>query len=191
MGGSLVLDLETKHTFREFSDPKKLGISVVGVYDYTKGMALSFTETELAQLYPLLEQASLIIGFNIISFDLPVLQAYYPGNLADFKTFDILDDVRIRLGRRLGLNDLVSSTLGKKKSGHGLAAIELYKEGKMDELKKYCLDDVDLTRQLFEYGMEKGEIYYPTPTGRAVLPVDWKKTLQNVVKKDVSLTLPF
>ena len=191
MSNFLVLDLETKHTFREFSDPKKLGISVVGVYDYTSNRSIAFTEAELPRLYPLLESTTLLIGYNIISFDLAVLSAYYPGNVTSFPVFDILDDIKEKLGRRLGLNDVASATLGKKKSGHGLQAIELYKEGKLDELRRYCLDDVALTRDLFNYGIEKGEIFYPSLSGKTSLSVDWKKHLSQKNGKDISLTLPF
>lgn len=191
MKNALVLDLETKHTFREVPDVKKLGISIVGVYSYAARQLMSFTEPELPKLYPLLERASLLVGFNIRSFDLAVLSTYYPGNVTAFPVFDILDDIKNRLGRRISLNDAVGATLGQKKSGHGLQAIEFYKEGKMAELRKYCLDDVALTRDLFDYGVEKSEIYYPSLTGKTALTVDWKKHLAVKKPNDVSLTLPF
>lgn len=188
----LVLDLETKYTFRQYSDPKKLGISVVGVYDYKNEVLKSFFENELMRLYPLLENASFLIGFNINSFDLPVVQGYYPGNTSQFKTLDILEEIKNVLGRRLALNDIVKATLGKKKSGHGLQAINYYKEGKLEELKKYCLDDVVLTKEVFEYGVKNGAIYYKDVSGKVAVKVDWKKYLKDEGKKDnVSLTLPF
>lgn len=187
----VVLDLETKYTFRDFSDHKKLGISVVALYDYSTQKMHSFLESQLSDLYAKLEQASLVVGFNIISFDLPVLQAYYPGDVTQFKTFDILDDIKEKLGHRLALNDVISATLGLKKTGHGLQAIELYKEGKIDELRQYCEDDVDLTRQLFDYGVEHGEIYYLNHTGKATIAVDWKKHLTGTPGNDISMTLPF
>jgi DEAD/DEAH box helicase domain-containing protein len=188
----LVLDLETKYTFRQYSDPKKLGISVVGVYDYKNEELKSFFEDALPKLYPLLENASFIIGFNIDSFDLPVLQAYYPGKVSQFKTIDILEEIKKILGRRLALNDIVKATLGKKKSGHGLQAINYYKEGRLEKLKKYCLDDVVLTKEVFDYGVKNGVIYYPDVSGKVEVKVDWKKYLENDRKRsNISLTLPF
>ncbi len=80
----VVLDLETKHTFREFSEPKDLGITVVAIYDFATKQDHVFTEKELNKLYPILESASYIVGYNIRTFDLPVLQAYYPGNIEVF-----------------------------------------------------------------------------------------------------------
>lgn len=188
----LVLDLETKHTFRQYADPKKLGISVVGAYDYKDEKLMAFFENELVKLYPFLENASFIIGFNIENFDLPVLQKYYPGNIFQFKMVDILAEIKKTLGRRLSLNDIAQATLGRKKSGHGLEAINYFKEGKLEELKKYCLDDVVLTKEVFEYGVKNGEIFYSDISGKVSLKVDWKKYLEDEGKKDaISLTLPF
>lgn len=187
----VVLDLETKYTFREFSDHKKLKISVAGLYDFATGEGKTFLENELNALFRILENVPVIIGFNINSFDLPVLQAYYPGNVSQFKTFDILDDIKRIIGRRLALNDLIFGTLRKKKTGHGLVAIELFKQGKIDELRKYCLDDVLLTKELFEYGVKHGELKYLNETGEVSIPVDWKKHLESVGNSNTHLTLPF
>lgn len=188
----VILDLETKHTFREFSDHKQLGISVVAIYDYATKKGQVFTEKELNQLYPILEKASYIIGYNSRSFDLPVLQAYYPGNIENFSQFDILEDIKEKIGRRIGLNDVAFATLNEKKTGHGLMAIDYYKEGKWDELKKYCLDDVMVTKKLFEYGIEHGEIFYMNEIGKISIKVDWKKYMdEDGGGSDMPLTLPF
>ncbi len=187
----IILDLETKHSFKEYDDPKKLGISVVGIFDYKDKKLKAFFEKELSQLFPILENASKIIGFNINSFDLPVLQAYYPGRVTQFNTFDILDDIRLILGRRLALNDVASATLNKKKSGHGLAAIDLFNEGELEKLKRYCLDDVLITQELFDFGVREKEIFYFDAHRKVPLKVSWGKYLENIDKTDVSLTLPF
>ena len=187
----VVLDLETKYTFREFDNPQKLGITVVGLYDYRDQQTKTFKENELQKLFPLLEASSYIIGFNVKSFDLAVLQGYYPGKVQHFPTFDLLDDIRGKIGRRLALNDLIFATLGKKKTGHGLQAIQLYQEGKWEELKRYCLDDVLLTKELFEFGVEKGEVMYLNEKGKVTIKVDWKKYLEDSGKREIHLTLPF
>lgn len=187
----VVLDLETKHTFREFKEHKDLGISVVAIYDYRDNQAKSFFEDEIGKLFPILESSSYIIGYNINSFDIPVLQAYYPGKTEHFSSFDILDDIRNKLGRRLALNDVISATLGIKKSGHGLMAIDLFKEKKFAELASYCADDVKATKELFEYGIQTGEINYLDENGKQTVKVDWKKYLEEDSGNDMPLTLPF
>lgn len=187
----VIFDLETKHSFREFSDPKKLGITVAAIYDYKDHETKVFTEKELNKLFPILENSSYIIGYNVNSFDIAVLQAYYPGKVEIFSTFDILEDIREKIGRRLALNDVIYATLGKKKTGHGLMAIDYYKEGKWDELKKYCMDDVLLTKELFDYGVLNKEIQFLNETGKVSIKVDWAKYLEEGKNNDMPLTLPF
>lgn len=188
----VVLDLETQKTFREESDHAKLGISVVAIYDYATNKGTVFTESELSKLYPILEKSSYIVGYNIRSFDLPVLQGYYPGKVEVFSLFDILDDIKEKIGKRIGLNDVASATLNEKKTGHGLMAIDYFKEGKWDELKKYCMDDVMVTKKLFDYGIEKGEIYYLNEMGKVPIRVNWKKYLEDSGDGgDMPMTLPF
>ena len=188
----VVLDLETKYAFRDVNnDHRKLGISVVGLFDYRDSQTKTFEEKELTKLFSLLETSSYVIGFNVRSFDLEVLQAYYPGKITHFSTFDLLDDLRAKIGRRLALNDFLFATLGKKKTGHGLQAIEFYKEGRIEELKKYCLDDVMLTKELFEHGTEKGEVSYLNEKGKISVKVDWKKYLEDSGSAETHLTLPF
>lgn len=188
----VILDIETKHSFRQFDDPKKLGVSVAVIYDYNDSQGKVFFEKDLGKLFSILESASYIIGYNSRSFDIPVLQGYYPGDVSHFSQFDLLEDIREKLGRRLALNDLISATLGKKKSGHGLMAIDYYNEGKFEELKKYCLDDVMLTKELFDYGVRTGEIYYLNERGKEIIRVDWKKYIEDSGSaNDMPLTLPF
>ncbi len=187
----VVLDLETKYTYRDFSDPRKLGISVVAIYDYCDNRGKVFTEKELTRLFPILENASYIIGFNNKSFDIPVLQGYYPGNVEFFHQFDILEDIREKIGHRLALNDIIKATLGKAKTGHGLQAIDFYREGKWEELKKYCLDDALLTHELFEYGVKNREVFYMNEVGKVSIPVSWNKYVETETKSDMPLTLPF
>ncbi len=188
----VILDLETQYTFREFNDHKKLRVSVAVIYDYRDQQGKVFEEKEISKLFPILESASYIIGYNSRSFDMPVLSAYYPGDIAVFNQFDILEDIREKIGRRLALNDVIHATLGLKKSGHGLMAIDYFREGKMDELKSYCLDDVMVTKKLFDHGVASGEINYIDEVGKQTIKVDWKKYIEEKgEKKDMPLTLPF
>lgn len=187
----IVIDIETKKTFREAPEHKDLGISVIGLYDYGTGLLRAFVESEFGELYAIMENASVVIGFNLDSFDMPVIQSYYPGNVSQFKTFDILSDVKRILGRRISLDELTKATLGEGKSGNGLQAITYYRKGMWDELKKYCLDDVRLTKELFDYGLKEKKIYYNSPTGKRFMTVAWEPFFENAGKNDVSLTLPF
>ena len=191
MSNAVVLDVETQFSFRDVGgyDPSKLKISVAGLYDYSKDQYLTFSETELLQLFPYLEKATAIIGFNIIDFDLPVIKPYYVGNLNKLPVIDLLKEVEKSLGFRLSLDDLARETLGKKKTGHGLKAIEYFRNGEIDKLKKYCLEDVELTKNLYEFGKLHHQVYYKNINQKQAIPVNWGKQLRS--KTQVNLTLPW
>lgn len=188
----VVLDLETQHSFREVGgyEPKKLKISLAGLYDYASDKYISFTESELNKLFPYLENASSIIGFNIVDFDLPVLAPYYVGNVAKFTTNDLLVHVQKSLGFRISLDDLAKETLGTQKNGHGLMAIEYFRAGEIDKLREYCLSDVKITKQLYEYGKQHGKVYYKSASGRTEIPISWSIS-SSIAVNPISLTLPW
>lgn len=190
MSYPIVLDLETQYAFQEVNyDHKKLKVSVVGIYDYADGKYLTFRENDLSNLFTRLEHASFIIGFNINKFDFVVLSPYYLGKISQFLTLDLLDEVENFLGFRVALDDLARATLGVKKTGHGFLAIEYFKNGEWEKLEKYCLDDVKITKELYEYGQKNGKLYFQDVKGKREISVsfDNKKTS----KTPVSLSLPF
>lgn len=178
----IVLDIETQNLFSDVGGKEnlvKLSLSVAGVYSYVDNTFFTFTENEMPRLQNLLEKTSLIIGFNINHFDLPILQKYISLNLSKIPSLDIMEEVVRNIGHRVNLDDLLINTLNAKKSANGLLAVQYWREGRLDELKKYCLDDVRLTRDLYEHGLKNGEIKF---TARdANLPylkrikVDWAK----------------
>ncbi len=184
----VILDLETQKIFQEVAGKvDKLGISVVGLYNYADDSYKAYFEKDLPGLFPILETASLIIGFNIVRFDLEVLKPYYVGDITKFNTLDLLEEIKKVLGKRIALEELVKETLKAKKEGHGLMAVNYYKEGKLDLLKKYCLSDVRLTKELYEYGKNYGKVFYQGPYGRVEIKTDWGRKLQ---KNELNLTLP-
>lgn len=185
----VVLDLETQYSLREKdNDPRKLKVSVVGIYDYSDNQFKDFLEDEFKELWPILENASLIIGFNIKKFDLQVLAPYYVGDVRQFPVLDLLDEVKESLGKRISLGELAKATLGEGKSGHGFLAIDFYRKGELEKLKKYCLDDVRLTRDLYEFGKKEGRIFYLSIRGKEEIKIDWRQ--KEIKKKSVDLTLP-
>jgi len=163
MANHIVLDIETQNLFSDVGGKEnltKLLLSVIGVYSYADSSFLTFTEKELPAFESLLKRIDLIIGFNINHFDLPVLKKYLSVDLSKIPTLDIMTEVVNMMGHRVSLDDLVINTLGKRKSANGLLAVDYFRQGRMDELKKYCLDDVRLTRDLYEHGLKHGEIKF-------------------------------
>ena len=179
MKDTLVIDFETKKSFAEVGgeDHKRdLGISVAGVYSYAKDVFFAFEEHELEKLEDMLEASGHVIGFNLKHFDLPVLEPYLQRVSIDaFAVTDMFLDAVLFLGHRVGLNALAKSTLGVEKSGHGLEALRWFKEGKVEQVKRYCLDDVRITRDLYEYGKTHGFVLFESYVDGKThsIPVAW------------------
>lgn len=180
MKDHIVFDIETQHEFSEVGGrdyPHLLKVSVVGCYSYAQDKFLTFEENELPALEELLKQAGLLVGFNTKFFDYKVLQPYLKElDLASIPACDIMEDVTHVLGHRLSLDSIAQATLGAQKSGNGLDAIRYFREGNMEALKKYCLDDVRITRDIFEYGKAHGKLLYNSkyhPESLSV-PVRWE-----------------
>ncbi len=160
MKQKIVLDLETKHSFDEVGGRdhiEDLGISVVGMFVYGLNEYLCLEESRLADLGKIFGRGSEVIGFSIKQFDLPVLESYLgPSFHKNLIVTDIMDDVERTLGFRVSLNNIAEASLGLSKSGHGLDAITWYREGNIERLKQYCLDDVKITKGIYEYGLLHG-----------------------------------
>src|SRR3989344_6297636 len=188
MNDTLVIDLETKKTFAEVGGEKnirELGISIAGVYSYGKDTFFGFVEHELPKLEALLKETSHIIGFNINHFDIPVLRPYVADTALDrIAVTDLYEDAVNFLGHRVGLDALAKATLGEGKSGHGLEALEWFRQGRVEEVKKYCLDGVRLTRDLYEYGKKNKHVLFESFVDGKVhsIPVSWG----GEIKKPVS-----
>jgi DEAD/DEAH box helicase domain-containing protein len=181
-GDIIVLDLETQKSFEEVGGRDHLDrllVSVVGTYSYERDQFLTYTEPELLHLFPVLEAARLIIGFNIKRFDYKVLQPYHHRALEQLPTLDILEEVVKTLGHRLRLETLAQATLGRGKVGTGLDALRYFQQGEFEKLKAYCLEDVRVTRDLYEHGKRhKKLLYYDRPGEKVLtLPVQWEDPL--------------
>ena len=68
---------------------------------------------------------------------------------------------------------LAKTNLGTGKNGLSLEAPNLYRDGKMEELKNYCLNDVKITKDLYELAKKQGYLTVPRGSREAVrVPLD-------------------
>lgn len=167
MRREVVLDIETQNTFQDVGayNPSLLNVSLVGCYFYETDTFESFFEADLPKLWPRLERAERIIGYNLVGFDYPCLQRYYSGDIMRLPTVDLLVEIEKRLGFRIKLDDVAQATLGVGKSGHGLQAVEFWKKGELEKLKEYCLQDVRVTRDVYEYALQNSFVRFNNRQG--------------------------
>ncbi len=142
------------------SDPADLQIAIVCTHDSETGLYQSFLESELPDLWRILERTDMLVGYNSDHFDIPLLNKYYPGDLTRIKSLDLMKKVSDVLGRRLKLDSLAEATLGEKKIASGSQSLQWWRAGEVEKVRAYCLKDVEITRKLFDYALEKGAIRY-------------------------------
>lgn len=162
MSREIVFDIET---YGDLRDQTNMKVTVVSIYEYEFDQYRSFDETELHQLWPIFEKAERLIGYNSEHFDVPILNRYYAGDLMRIPHLDLLKVIKEMSGSRYKLNDIAKATLQMEKSADGLAAQRWYEEGKIGEIKKYCEQDVRVTKELYEYGRKNKMLYYTKLTG--------------------------
>lgn len=189
----VVFDIETSNVFADVgkTDAALLDISVVGVYDYATDKYDIFEQSEFKKLWPILENADLLIGFNSEHFDLPLLNKYYSGDLKKIRQLDILKEVKQSFGRRMKLDQIAEGTLGVRKSGHGMQATVWWKNGERERVKKYCLDDVKITKEVFDYAVKNGCLKFREDNKIIDIPLDSKKWIGEETGKAMTFSMPF
>ncbi|MBU0660974.1 ribonuclease H-like domain-containing protein [Patescibacteria group bacterium] len=167
MSREIVFDIETIGDIKNLSTMK---VTVVSIYEYETDSYRSFEEHELKELWPILEKAERIIGYNSEHFDVPILNRYYTGDLTIIPHLDLLKVIKESCGKRFKLDDVAQATLQMKKSADGLIAMEWFRQGEIQKVKDYCEQDVRVTKEVYDYGVKNSMIYYPTITGE-VMPI--------------------
>lgn len=172
----LVIDIETQNLVQDvggWDHVDKLKISVACAYDSKTDQFLSFKENELKALIDLCEER-LVIGYNIRGFDLLVMAAYGL-DLKRLDVFDIMYDLETLTRQRfLKLEAVARGTLGAGKSADGLMAVEWWKKGEIQKIIEYCLQDVKVTRDVFQFGRQNGFVRIQRSEEKITeVPVQW------------------
>lgn len=189
----VVFDIETSNIFQEVgsNNPADLSISVVGIYEYENDVYRAFVEEEFSELWKIIENSDMLITFNGDHFDIPLLNKYYPGDLLKIKSLDILKEMQKAIGRRMKLDQIAEGTLGVSKSGHGLDAVRWWRDGEFEKVKKYCLDDVKITKDVYEYALKNGKLIFkegPNMNEVKLDTSDWETLPES---SSLNYTLPF
>lgn len=189
----ITFDIETANILPSFSrnDMSQLELAVVAIHESDTGEFTSYTKEELPQLWPIIEKADVLIGYNSNTFDIPLLNKYYPGDLTKIRSLDLLVEVANALGRRIRLQSLAEATLKVGKSGDGLKSVEWWQQGLVEKVKEYCIQDVRITRQLYDYALEHGSLKYKDLRDIKDLKIDTSAWRLEGGKSAFTHTLPF
>jgi len=183
----VVFDIETVNFHRDIED---IDLALIAIHDSETNEYSTYIESELKNLWPILERTDVLIGFNSDHFDIPVLNKYYPGDLTKIKSVDILKEIKKSYGRRMKLDQLAAGTLGKNKSGHGLDAVKWWRQGEIEKVRNYCIDDVKITKELYEYAMNNKKLIFKESNDLKEIPLntdEWETPGDN----KMTFSLPF
>lgn len=184
---TLVFDIETKNFFTDpdvgWNNFQALQISVVGIYSYLRDRYFCFDESELSKAAELFRTSFLLVGFGINRYDIPVLDIHFrkigevsPMSLWDKVRLDILEEIEVAVGERISLDKLSRANLGVGKDRKSFEAVALYKNGELEELKKYCLDDVRLTKELYDLYRREHQLLVPSRKAGEPIKVNFTPT---------------
>lgn len=125
-----------------------------------RDIATGNSSSPLEDLLLLFDKAEVILGYNCLSFDFPLIFRFYamsknsalqPRQRYIFhrcKTLDLMTRIRDVTGTFFKLDVVLSSNDLPTKSGSGADAPKLWESNKREDLQKYCLQDVEVTLRL-------------------------------------------
>ncbi|HEU4427681.1 MAG TPA: Zn-binding domain-containing protein, partial [Myxococcota bacterium] len=167
----VTFDLETQRSAEEvggWHNAHLMRLACAVTWDSIEREFFTAREHQVDALLERLARADLVIGFNAHRFDYRVLRGYAARDLSRLPTFDLLDAIHARLGFRLTLGHLGEETLGTAKSADGLQSLAWFKQGRHDEIARYCQQDVAILRDLFGFACEHGHLLFRAKNGERV-----------------------
>jgi len=163
----IVFDIETKQAIPPGwpdNHVEKLEISLVGIYDYNANTYEGFLEEDFSRLWDILDKTDMLISYNGDHFDIPLLNEYYKkagrGDLTKIRSLDLLKEIKNCYGRRMKLDQVAEGTFGIGKSNNGLDAVIWWEQGEIEKIRKYCLDDVRITKEVYEYALKNKKLLF-------------------------------
>jgi DEAD/DEAH box helicase domain-containing protein len=188
----VTFDIETSGAFGSGARAyDNIELTICCIHDSETNSYDSFLKEDLPRLWKIFEHTDLLVGYNSDHFDIPILNKYYPGDLTKIRSLDLLKEVSNVLGRRIRLDAIAEGTLGKKKSGSGLQAIQWWKEGNIKKLREYCLKDVEITKMVFDHALKNGTLQFKELGMKKDVKIDSSKWLTPTETNALTRTLGF
>ena len=145
-----------------WQDHARMGVSVIGAFDYDTDRYRVFCADNFHEFESLLTRSHLAVGFNNIGFDDKLLLG--SGIISSATTtprYDILAETWAAAGLSAtwgraathggyGLDRIARATFGEGKTGDGANAAIAWQRGRIGEVIDYCLQDIRLTKGLFD-----------------------------------------
>jgi len=163
-----------------WQDHANMGVAVLGAYDCVERRYRVFCDDNLGEWNALVDSGRLCVGFNSIPFDNAVLAATEGWRVPpEDQCYDLLREIWIAAGLPpkfdlsthggYGLDAVCAENFGARKSGNGALAPVLWQQGQVGAVIDYCLQDIRLTKLLFDRAMAEHPIINPKSGGASRL----------------------
>ena len=180
MSKVMALDIETSNYSWQiggWNNTHLFDPTVVATWDGENGHVFSKEDIELEDVtnHPLhprdigehlqkhVEDGGVVIGHNLMGFDLPILRdaldCHYAGQLMKDNKKCVIDTsamLRSAAGMPVTLGDVCKHTLGSSKLMESADAPKAWEEGRYNEVAEYCLKDAQLVYDLLYHGRDEG-----------------------------------
>lgn len=165
-----------------WNDHANMGISVMGAYQYWDDRYRVFFDDNKDEFFDAVSEAEVLVTFNGIGFDDRVITACWGPMVSREGSPQIVYDVLAEQWQAHGLSrnftypshagfslDLTCAANGlPPKSGNGALAPVLWQQGKRGAVVDYCLNDVRVTKFLFDKILARERIRSPKILGTSV-----------------------
>ncbi|MBY4723994.1 MULTISPECIES: ribonuclease H-like domain-containing protein [Burkholderia] len=164
-----------------WQDHAGMGISVIGAYDYAEARYRVFCADNFEAFLELCSDRAPLVSFNGIGFDDKVINAELGkdiGLMPSSFRYDLLAEIWRAAGldptyggnshAGYGLDATCEANFGIRKSGNGAHAPIAWQQGRIGEVIDYCINDIRLTKRLFDHAVVLGEPIVLAKTGASV-----------------------
>ena len=189
-----------------FEKPWQLGLAVAATTEKDDG-SRQWLGADVAELEQYFRGADAVIGFNCLRFDFHLIggeicsqadgaPSHFPAvhlqEQCGVALVDMFLDVQKSVGRvkGTGLKPLCIHTLGKEPGMEGALAPVAWADHRKLEVIQYCTDDVEWSRDLFNYGLREGTLKRAHDFGEGPPPIDFPITW-HVRSADSEIVEPF
>jgi hypothetical protein len=144
-----------------WEDYANMGIACIGAYDYGSGRYRVFGWESRAEFISLCQERNPLVSFNGIRFDNKVIEAAWNHSIPDDRCYDLLRQAWMAGGLDpdhfdgqthggYGLDALAKANFGLAKTGDGALAPVDWQRNRRCSVIDYCLNDVRITRRIWE-----------------------------------------
>jgi hypothetical protein len=182
----IVLDLEILRPIEKQSDwdnTHLIDISCCVLYSYLENRYHVYGINDLEYLRMRILSADLVVSYNGNKFDLPVIYKLPNRRSPEgIKSYDILAEIWKSRGldptiftpshAGYSLDNVSRGTLNRSKSGTGTKAPLLWQEGEYCRVIDYCINDVALTKEVFDYIIQFGCVHTTSKYNKTSRPTD-------------------